>query len=139
MLTGWLVEKGALEISRTQGGHIGILPQLHGKITAALPAVLVFEVPVQPDAEMSVSFHATLPGSRMMNRLPIGRTVSSRIHNFHANKKPIASRSMALLTISGIPPSKIPDRQMYLQKYGDACPMMSTVNMGSKMENTTKA
>lgn len=46
--------------------------------------------------------------------------------NFQVNSFPNTERMAGLAILSGIPPSKIPCGQRYLQKYGGDIPVLST-------------
>ena len=61
-----------------------------------------------------------------------------RIVNFQVNNVPNVARMFLSTIESGIPPSKIPCGQMYLQKYGNAIPALFVIMIGSNITATAR-
>lgn len=58
--------------------------------------------------------------------------------SFQEKRSPKASRRASFAIPRGIAPSSIPAGHMYLQKYGDESPSLSTRREGSSMTKTTR-
>lgn len=61
-----------------------------------------------------------------------------KMATFHLNKKPIAERKVLFIKTSGIPPSKVPTGQIYLQNQGFPKPVISITNIGRIITKTVR-
>ena len=65
-------------------------------------------------------------------------TVTTRIETFHLKRKPIAPRRFWFRSVCGIPPSRVPAGQIYLQNHGCPSPVISITNTGRRITNTRR-
>ncbi len=61
-----------------------------------------------------------------------------RMATFHLNKKPTAALRFLFISTRGIPPSKVPTGQMYLQNHGFPNPVISITNIGRIITKTAR-
>lgn len=57
--------------------------------------------------------------------------IVTSITNFHVKSLPSAARMLLSASESGIPPSRIPCGQIYLQKYGMEIPAWFVIRIGN--------